>query len=123
MKASDHLFQFHKAANTHHTAMVKAHEAALKKAQGMKDGDGDDSSEFHKAAIQNHSAMADYHENGMSECSKAISDSLNKMNQLEPTNVRGVIPSHDVRPVLRAGQREISDAEVDPEFEKMFSED
>jgi hypothetical protein len=116
MRASEHLFQLHKAAAAHHGAMVTAHEGALAKAKAKDMKDGEDDVKFHKAAMASHQQMADFHEGAMDECSKAISDSLNKANQIVPDRVTGI-----VRPVPRAGQRPIGDGEVPIEFDKMFA--
>ena len=52
-------------------------------------------------------------------CTKVLAGDLNKLSQLEPTQISAVYdPSKGTRPVIRAGQREIGGGmpAVDPQF-------
>jgi hypothetical protein len=116
MKVSEHLATFHKAAHGHHTQMIAAHETALKKAQDMEEGEHH--VKFHKTAIANHQEMAGFHEGAMEDCQKAVAAAdLAKQHQLVPDGIRGIVPDRPtITPVPRYGQREMSKADVPPEF-------
>ena len=100
VKVSEHLAQDHRERASHHDEMIKAHTTGLEKDKAM----GGTQADFHKAAIASHTKARDSELDKCAACEKADSDSLNK---LEPTEIRGVIPTNPLA-VPRFGQREIS---------------
>jgi hypothetical protein len=116
----------HQNAAEHHIRMGKIHQSALKKAQAMEDGDGE---EFHKASIAEHAAMAEDH---LSCCKTAQAVELSKASmgtdrddQIRPDGISvviGDVPAN-IRPVFRAGQQQFARTEIPQELEKLVSLD
>ena len=121
MKVSQHLESFHKAAVQHHTQMVQAHEKVMEKIAGEEESAPHAS--FHKSAAASHQQMLDFHSAALEDCTKAVTDSLQKADALVPDRV-SAFPrefSTTVTPVLRAGQRQIEKSAVAPEFEALVA--
>jgi hypothetical protein len=123
----NHLAKFHQYAAESHNDLAKCFGtlAGLAKASKskMKPDDEEDQSEglqtcFDKIADL-HTDAASFHKSAMEECTKAEGDELDK---IVPLGVSMVAPPRDgVRPVLRAGQREIAAPEVPAQFAKLVS--
>ena len=117
--ASEHLYNFHKAAHAHHSEMIAAHRTALEKAAAMEPAGGPHTT-FHKSAIASHERMQAHHASAMEECSKAMAGEFEKSPQLMPTQVSTVYPATAVRAVPRNGAPAMpTPPAVDLEFQKL----
>jgi hypothetical protein len=117
MTVREHLKKAHSAMAEHHRKMAGLHDAMVKAAKESMNGEAN----FHKSAAAAHNAAAESHDSMCAECEKAAGDV--DLNKVVPDRVSAVVPNAGVRAVPRTGQRDLSDAPVDPMFADLVKVD
>jgi hypothetical protein len=134
MTVREHLKELHKNAAAHHSVKAAHHKALaghygklakMHKAEGVDTaGVYEGVSDSHAGLVDHHASQAEFHTTAMQECEKAVTAELNK---LVPDRISGLTPTapafgSNVRPVLRAGQRDFgAKPEVPLEFESLVA--